>query len=174
MCEELLKRKYIDLFFFIRYADPKPHIRLRIHLCEKNMDGDLISVWMQKMYAELNISSCKIDVYEREIERYGGIELINYAEKFFYSDSLYVMQLLKCQKNDKKNTKIVKAIMGILSLALCTQISVGNLENLLSEMVDKKKYREIYHEQRKEILRIIINTRHNIIEDNLEFIQIYH
>ena len=88
--------------------------------------------------------------------------------------SLYVMQLLKCQKNDKKNTKIVKAIMGILSLALCTQISVGNLENLLSEMVDKKKYREIYHEQRKEILRIIINTRHNIIEDNLEFIQIYH
>lgn len=65
------------------------------------MDGDLISVWMQKMYAELNISSCKIDVYE-EIERYGGIELINYAEKFFYSDSLYVMQLLKCQKNDKK------------------------------------------------------------------------
>ena len=41
-------------------------------------------------------------------------------------------------------------------------------------MVDKKKYREIYHEQRKEILRIIINTRHNIIEDNLEFIQIYH
>lgn len=46
------------------------------------MDGDLISVWMQKMYAELNISSCKIDVYEREIERYGGIELINYAEKF--------------------------------------------------------------------------------------------
>lgn len=35
------------------------------------------------MYAELNISSCKIDVYEREIERYGGIELINYAEKFF-------------------------------------------------------------------------------------------
>lgn len=174
LCEELLKRKYIDLFFFIRYADPKPHIRLRIHLCEKNMDGDLISVWMQKMYAELNISSCKIDVYEREIERYGGIELINYAEKFFYSDSLYVMQLLKCQKNDKKNTKIVKAIMGILSLALCTQISVGNLENLLSEMVDKKKYREIYHEQRKEILRIIINTRHNIIEDNLEFIQIYH
>ena len=61
--------------------------------------------------------------------------LINYAEKFFYSDSLYVMQLLKCQKNDKKNTKIVKAIMGILSLALCTQISVGNLENGISSSI---------------------------------------
>ena len=59
----------IESWFFIRYWDPKPHIRLRMKTDNKYKIGDLfkyISVWAQKLIEKGIISKMQLETYERE------------------------------------------------------------------------------------------------------------
>ncbi|WBX76770.1 thiopeptide-type bacteriocin biosynthesis protein [Tenacibaculum ovolyticum] len=89
LSEELLEKKLIDQWFFIRYTDPKPHIRVRFHCKDINNIGAIINS-VKNSTVELvsngTIWSIQTDMYSRELERY-GFNLINETEGFFYIDS---------------------------------------------------------------------------------------
>lgn len=82
--------------FFIRYADPEPHIRLRIkgNLSDKQ---HLLKhfEYMRKAWAKDNITAHVVeDQYEPELVRYGQT-LIRHAEALFDIDSRAFLQLLQ-------------------------------------------------------------------------------
>lgn len=95
MCE-LIEEKLIDKYFFIRYSDPKFHIRFRIHI----PDSKNFSEIFQRFYAIFQpeviggiVSCVKCDTYERELERY-GLESMELSEKLFHVDSHAVLNIL--------------------------------------------------------------------------------
>ncbi|MFT4031188.1 MAG: lantibiotic dehydratase [Siphonobacter sp.] len=84
-------------WFFIRYEDPDPHLRLRLHLHDPALFGDVCH-GCQQLFTKLleghQISLVQIDTYSRELERYGG-DLIEETETFFAHNSSLVVQLLQ-------------------------------------------------------------------------------
>lgn len=83
-------------FFFIRYADPKTHIRFRFKV---NNQSELLNIMSEinniLTYYEENslIWKVQMDSYNREIERYGE-HTMELAEELFHVDSLYTMRFL--------------------------------------------------------------------------------
>ncbi|MFF2808875.1 lantibiotic dehydratase [Streptomyces sp. NPDC058000] len=94
---ELLTAAGADSWFFLRYADPDPHLRLRFH----GKPGPLWSVLLpelQRWVAELRAAGLAdrlvLDTYDPEIERYGGPGALVHAERVFHADSEAVLDQL--------------------------------------------------------------------------------
>lgn len=96
LVDELMKLEWIDQFFFIRYADPDLHLRVRFHISDINKLGEVITKVNQSIqpYADQGlITKIQTDTYRRELERY-GFNSIEIAESIFFTDSLATLQLL--------------------------------------------------------------------------------
>ncbi len=91
----LLKEQLIDKWFFIRYNDPKEHIRVRFNI--KNSKGglliDLLNAQIKQYLKQDLVWKIQTDTYQREIERYGE-NLIELTEVLFYNDSAAVVDLI--------------------------------------------------------------------------------
>ena len=113
--KKLIKLKVIDKFFFIRYADPDFHIRVRFHLTEKSLLGNVLS----SLYRVLNplvdkrvVWKIEMDTYKRELERYNK-SLIEETESIFCVDSIFIIQIIKLLDNNEN-----KDSRWMISLAL--------------------------------------------------------
>ncbi|HTU95247.1 MAG TPA: lantibiotic dehydratase [Solirubrobacteraceae bacterium] len=87
-----------DRWFFIRYADPEPHLRIRFHGQPLVLLGALmteVSSWATELIDAGVCRHFSIDTYEREVERYGGAAGIDAAERVFAADSAAVCELLE-------------------------------------------------------------------------------
>jgi thiopeptide-type bacteriocin biosynthesis protein len=119
--------KYIDVFlkkhksqlkkwFFIRYADPTPHIRLRLHLKKVEMGFELINALQQLLEPEMQngfISDLKLQTYHKEIQRYGA-KRMDLVEHFFRMDSEYTLYLCKHLTNENQLIKNSLAAISLL------------------------------------------------------------
>ncbi|MDB5122353.1 MAG: hypothetical protein JWP94_482 [Mucilaginibacter sp.] len=96
----LVRRKYccgpVQKWFFIRYDDHAPHIRLRLQIDPRDISEILIAFKnkLEDGMTQHVIREYQIDVYSRELERYqaGGITL---TENFFWASSELTVGLLK-------------------------------------------------------------------------------
>lgn len=97
---QALKQKYEFDYFFMRYMDPKPHIRLRLHASREILLSvyQEIFPWLQNLITGKICGDICLASYEREVERYGGSELISYAEEVFFQDSYAIGQILKLMR----------------------------------------------------------------------------
>lgn len=94
--KSLIDSKKIRIFFFVRYYDPAPHIRIRIKIISGNIE-DIIS----KLYNTLPnglVDDIKIESYNRELERY-PIEIIDNIENIFYYNSISTLNVIECIDN---------------------------------------------------------------------------
>jgi thiopeptide-type bacteriocin biosynthesis protein len=87
----------VDRWFFIRYRDQDHHLRLRFHgepevLTTKVLPG--LHAWAADLRAHGLIQRISLGVYEPELERYGGPEAIEAAERAFHADSRCVVDTL--------------------------------------------------------------------------------
>jgi thiopeptide-type bacteriocin biosynthesis protein len=91
----LLEDEVIDSWFFVRYADPLPHIRIRFHGSGKFYNE--VTNRLQQLSASFiengMLSSIMTDTYKREVERYGGENIIA-VEDFFFADSEAIMEFI--------------------------------------------------------------------------------
>lgn len=87
----------ISQWFFVRYLDPRPHLRLRLR-------GEASNLW-RRVNAELQpivarlaadhlVYKMSYDPYVREVARYGGAGCIEYCERIFHADSIAVCEAL--------------------------------------------------------------------------------
>jgi thiopeptide-type bacteriocin biosynthesis protein len=86
-----------DALFFVRYADPAPHLRVRLHATDEGSAGALALLgieWARELAAGGSIANVVVEPYDREVERYGGPRLIAAAERLFAADSALVLDLL--------------------------------------------------------------------------------
>lgn len=93
----------ISKWFFIRYNDPKSHLRLRFRLTNPehyNEILDKINNVFQQYIESGEISSILIATYNREIERYGQ-NTIEETETQFYINSEFTLQCLDYDDEEK-------------------------------------------------------------------------
>jgi thiopeptide-type bacteriocin biosynthesis protein len=86
-----------DAWFFIRYADPEWHLRLRLHGERGRLHAEVLP-GLEAAAAPLletgQLWRMQLDTYEREVERYGGDRGIELAEQLFAADSEAVLTIL--------------------------------------------------------------------------------
>lgn len=99
LVEYLLEKKHISSWFFIRYNDPKPHLRIRFKLCNTDKKEHYIAAFdkinniLHPYTKSGEISSLIIDRYKPEIERYGS-NTMGDAETLFQKNSEFVLKCL--------------------------------------------------------------------------------
>ncbi|MVT09790.1 lantibiotic dehydratase [Chitinophaga tropicalis] len=99
LAEQLLEEQYTDSWFFIRYADPHPHLRIRFHLKDVSFAGQLKRMLydqLREAFRERFIWKIQADTYNREIERY-GLHTMTDVEQLFFSDSVFIGRVLQWQ-----------------------------------------------------------------------------
>ncbi len=91
----------IDKWFFIRYADPHSHLRVRFHLKSPDQLPNLFLAFKDALFPYLEselIWKVQVDTYNRELERY-GTKTIDDAETIFCIDSEAIIEILKILKD---------------------------------------------------------------------------
>jgi lantibiotic biosynthesis protein len=86
-----------DAWFFIRYADPDWHLRLRLHGEPGRLHAEVLpglEVAAAPLLETGQLWRVQLDTYEREVERYGGDRGVELAEQLFTADSQAVLTIL--------------------------------------------------------------------------------
>jgi lantibiotic biosynthesis protein len=111
LTEQLLVEGLIDQWFFIRYADPDSHLRLRLHLPDVALLGRVIALVAEALASEASSGSLwkiQTDTYQRELERYGPCT-IGLSESLFYYDSRRLLARLVLPDPPGDNQPATKA-----------------------------------------------------------------
>ncbi|NOS85142.1 MAG: hypothetical protein HOP31_08365 [Ignavibacteria bacterium] len=134
---KLKKGKKINKFFFIRYWESGPHIRLRLNVSEENLINTLKKIVVEnihtyfekypsyredkdynKYFSKLyENNSIQIIEYMPEIDRYGGINAMNISESQFCASSEATLKVIKLHKSWNYDTAMGYAIKLNLSFA---------------------------------------------------------
>lgn len=91
-------------WFFIKYGDPFPHLRIRFNGDAAALQNGLNPRFLQlaRELFENGISpKVVIDTYDREVERYGGLEAMELAEQLFAADSRAAVRLLALESEEE-------------------------------------------------------------------------
>lgn len=96
---ELARENGCDRWFFIRYTGPNgPHLRFRCHGTAADLWGGAASSLgghLARWQHEGLISTHRIEPYEAELERYGGVSAMMTAERVFEADSRAAIRFLE-------------------------------------------------------------------------------
>ncbi len=116
---DLQEREIIESWFFIRYADPDFHLRLRFRLKDTNQIGTIAKVLynvLEPMLEERLIHKIQVDTYSREIERYGYYTM-EVSEELFNINSEMMITLLNAMNDDENKRWLwgMKAIDTLLN-----------------------------------------------------------
>ncbi len=93
---ELRRRGVVDKWFFIRYADPEDHLRVRFHISDHQRLNEIIQLIeksCEAYYSAGLIWRIQIDSYSRELERYDAPGIEN-SEELFYLNSELSLKLI--------------------------------------------------------------------------------
>ncbi len=94
---------WITKWFFIRYADPKHHLRVRFLVNDHGSLSRVIEALFEKLkpYVENDIVwKVQLDTYHRELERYGA-HTMELSESLFHQDSWATIQFLDLIEGDE-------------------------------------------------------------------------
>ncbi|PQA94974.1 hypothetical protein B0A70_06540 [Chryseobacterium piscicola] len=134
LAEQLLEKNIINQWFFIRYNDPKCHLRIRFKCVQTSLINKIIAEMhniLLPLTEESIIWKIQIDTYNREIERYGS-KTIEIAEKLFFYDSIMVVDYLK-NFNDE-NLRWLFGLKAIDDLLDLFQYKLSDKKNFLETL----------------------------------------
>jgi len=163
IAEELYKQKFIDKWFFIRYSDPEPHLRVRFHVIKIENISKIILKIKDKILPYVNnnqVWNVQLATYNREFERYGK-KIIETVESYFFYDSLLAIYFIQNDGDGDKTRflnvlKSVENIVNIFNFDIKRRLSFLNKMGLqyknefeVDKIIKKElsnKYRELQRE----------------------------
>jgi lantibiotic biosynthesis protein len=122
LCQQAIAMGAANDWFFLRYADPGPHLRLRFRGRSERLIGELmphVCAWANGLLADGLCTRLCFDTYDRELERYGGTDGTAAAEAIFAADSRAVIDMLRLSRE------------GLLGMDL-TSLAVFSIDDLLT------------------------------------------
>lgn len=110
------KSRY-EKFFFIRYVDERPHIRIRFYNSDKK-NNEFLNKKFNNLVQELlengYLDAVQIDTYNREITRYNPL-LMETVETIFYHDSMAILDFLQLlEESDSEFYRISFCMRSIM------------------------------------------------------------
>ena len=121
-----------EQWFFVRYADPEPHLRLRFAGDPDDLIGGVLPrlcSWAQELLAGGFCDRVAFDTYEREIERYGGLGGMAAAERIFAIDSATAVELVDLARRNRIG--LDRTALAVLSIdALLAALGLNEVRRL--------------------------------------------
>ncbi len=155
-------------WFFVRYNDPNPHLRLRIQL-PADQTGAALTLLEEKLRADLvkgTVHRIQVDTYERELERYGNTRMAD-AEHFFCCSSELVMAWLKTQ--DENGTLMDQFTFALYTLHLLLEAFFPCADQRLS--VVKASADHFLHEySNPKVIRFRLDARYRQLRKPVEHV----
>jgi thiopeptide-type bacteriocin biosynthesis protein len=136
--QEVLATGAVDDWFFIRYADPDPHLRLRFRGNPGRLTREILPhfcAWANGLLSEDLCTRWCFDTYDRELERYGGTAGTAAAEAIFGADSRAVIEMLRLMRE------------GLLEIDL-TSLAVLSIDDLLAGLGSNEVSRLRWYRER--------------------------
>jgi thiopeptide-type bacteriocin biosynthesis protein len=102
--ERLLEKGLIEKWFYLRYADPEEHLRIRFnHSSRPGFWNEVLhelNQLLQPLLEDGIVLKLQIDTYKRELERYGQHSFPE-IETVFFADSVATINLLDLLGGDE-------------------------------------------------------------------------
>jgi thiopeptide-type bacteriocin biosynthesis protein len=120
LADQLVEHGDADGWFFVRYTDPEPQLRLRVHgaaaaLTERALPA--LARWGAQAIAAGLRTQLSVETYERELERYGGPPATGLCERIACADSHAVRLLLGAGVTDRLELALFSVADLLASLA---------------------------------------------------------
>ncbi|MEM8764919.1 MAG: thiopeptide-type bacteriocin biosynthesis protein [Bacteroidota bacterium] len=135
--QSLETKNCIEKWFFIRYADPKHHIRLRFLVSDKKHIPIIIDELfghLEGLMAKDIIWKVQLDTYHRELERYGD-NTMELSESLFCADSWATIQFLDLIEGDEgEQLRWLFGLRAIEVLLSCFQYSLDEKLGLMEQL----------------------------------------
>jgi thiopeptide-type bacteriocin biosynthesis protein len=149
----LQEQELIDRWFFIRYADPEPHLRLRFH-ARSAVEASAILAhvlpWSTQLARRGQLRRVALDTYEREIERFGGPEAIDLLEQVFTVDSVLTNTIIATQYARRLTLDpLAVAVFTLDSLFTAWGCDVEQRLEWTRQASDKYAWSQAFRPQRK-------------------------
>ncbi|MFY7825530.1 MAG: lantibiotic dehydratase [Flectobacillus sp.] len=165
--DQLKQAELIDYWFFIRFADPQKHLRLRFHLKDISRMAEVLIVVNQMLeeYLKNNrIVKIVVETYERELERYGA-SIMEETEQWFSMDSDMVLGFInatsKENRDDLRWLFACKALNQLLDdFHLTNQTKFSIMEAM------KESFAKEFNVDKQ--IRILLDTKFRINRASLE------
>ncbi len=103
LVQEFETQKQLQKWFFIRYSDPKPHLRIRFRVTDDGSLAPIIKGLFEKLKPFLEddmVWKVQLDTYNRELERYGE-NTMELSESLFCVDSWATTRFLDLIEGDE-------------------------------------------------------------------------
>jgi thiopeptide-type bacteriocin biosynthesis protein len=125
-------------WFFVRYADPNEHLRIRFCGEPDRLEAELLPIIL-RFLSDLNVDGkiwkFELDTYQPEMGRYGGPQGVLESEQIFYADSLAVLGILsRLPAGNHREMRWRVALMGIDALLNDFGLDVGAKRDLLTDL----------------------------------------
>jgi thiopeptide-type bacteriocin biosynthesis protein len=164
LCQQALATGAADDWFFIRYADPDPHIRLRFHGQPERLTGELLPLvcrWADGILSDgLGVRLC-FDTYDREIERFGGTAGTVAAEAIFGVDSRAVIEMLRLMRVGLLDMDMTSlAVLSIDDLLAGLGSSEASLIWYREKVTPRKAAGEEYRRRKADLRRLLGDPEH--------------
>jgi thiopeptide-type bacteriocin biosynthesis protein len=152
LCGEIDEMPSADDWFFVRYADPDPHLRLRFRAAPERLTQVLfprLCAWASRLVAAGKCRKFAFDTYDREVERYGGPDGVAAAEALFTADSRAIVDLLA---SAPRADRLLLAIVGIDDLLAALGLDEpGRLAWLKRTVTWRKEVSDEYRARREQL-----------------------
>jgi thiopeptide-type bacteriocin biosynthesis protein len=147
----------VDRWFFLRYEDPEPHLRLRFHGDPGALNGRVLPAISRVSRALVESGALRtmtLDTYRPESDRYGGEALQEAAERFFCTDSLSALVQLRALRG------VARALPGAVLAGLGHAVLLESLGDWdwcgwVDRMFTKTAEHEVYQRHRAVADRLI-------------------
>jgi thiopeptide-type bacteriocin biosynthesis protein len=167
----LMQEQLASQWFFIRYVDPWPHIRIRFKLRDGSAGpvlAERAQAFVAPWLAEERIWKIAVDIYEPELERYGGEAMMELSEELFYRDSELIQAALAIVRDgEDENLRWQLALVALARLLedfgrdgerswrLLDQSTAGLLQERKDPKATAKGLDRLFRDQRALIDRIL-------------------
>ncbi|MFJ3217842.1 lantibiotic dehydratase [Kitasatospora sp. NPDC086801] len=110
----------VDRWFFVRYQDSAPHLRLRFHGAPPVLAAELLPTvhdWVRELRRAGLAADLRLEGYAPETDRYGGAEVLADAERVFHADSLVTLAALRLARAERALSRDLLAAVNIAGTA---------------------------------------------------------
>ena len=178
---KMRKAGLIDKWFFIRYADPEFHLRIRYHINSADAFGSLVAGFRRMLQPYVNdrlISDISISSYRREVERYGA-HAINISEDIFCADSECICKILKDLSGLTPDTRWLTAVLMNDRLMVALDQSINDRYDLMQRLSEgymaefgfnnhsTKQLNELYRHYRKTVDTVMFGHSEAILPSKI-------
>lgn len=110
----------VDRWFYIRYVDREPQLRLRFHGNTRMLTAELLpelNAWTARLSKDGLGGRLTLDTYDPEWERYGGIGATPTAESLFHADSQASMEQLRILRSRTELDPLILTAANYVDIA---------------------------------------------------------